>query len=148
MAFIKEMNFKVSSVIVNLDASGLPDGAPERTEIAVQGFYKIGEDAFEIDYTENTEGGRVVTSISVDGEGVRVLRRGAVDSDMRFSEGASHSSLYTVSPYSFDTVVRCKKIRSTLGKSGGRLDIFYDMTIGGAEKSVRMRIDCAPSEEN
>ena len=146
MAFIKEMKFKISSVITNLGASGLPDGEPERTEIETVGFYKINGENFEIDYSENTEGGRVVTTISVSEDGVRVLRHGAVESDMRFSEGVSHSSLYTVSPYSFDTVVRCKKIRCGLDNNGGRLDIFYDMTIGGAEKSVRMRIDCAPSE--
>jgi len=142
MAFIKEMKFTVSSVIENLTPAGLPDGEPERTSLTAEGFYKINGDAYEITYTEMTEGGKVISTIIIDGKGVRVIRRGAVDSEMVFIEGESHSSVYTVSPYSFDTTVSCRKIRSALGKDGGRLDIFYGMNIGGADKSVRMRIDC------
>ena len=142
MAFIKEMKFTVSSVIENLTPAGLPDGEPERTSLTAEGFYKINGDAYEITYTEMTEGGKVISTIIIDGKGVRVIRRGAVDSEMVFIEGESHSSVYTVSPYSFDTTVSCRKIRSTLGKDGGRLDIFYGMNIGGADKSVRMRIEC------
>ena len=147
MAFIKEMKFNISSVIVNLTPSGLPDGTPERTEISVDGFYKINGGNYEIDYSENTEGGKVVSAIEVNGESVRVTRHGAVESEMAFTEGKAHSSVYTVVPYSFDTVVTCKKIRCGLDNNGGRLDIFYDMNIGGADKSVRMRIDCSPLED-
>jgi uncharacterized beta-barrel protein YwiB (DUF1934 family) len=146
MAFIKEMKFRISSVIDNLGASGLPDGDPERTEISVDGFYKIDGDNYEITYSEMTDGGKVVSTITVSSGEVRVIRRGAVDSEMVFIEGESHSSVYTVSPYSFDTVVTCRKVRMGLDKDGGRLDIFYGMNIGGADKSVRMRIDCAYPE--
>ena len=142
MAFIKEMKFTVSSVIDNLTPSGLAEGEPERTSIAAEGFYKISEESYEISYTETTEGSKVISTIIAGANEVRVIRRGAVDSEMVFREGESHSSVYTVSPYSFDTTVTCRKIRSTLTKDGGRLDIFYGMNIGGADKSVRMRIDC------
>ena len=147
MAIIKEMKFKISSVIVNLNQSGLPEGTPERNEISVDGFYKINGEDYEIDYSENTEGGKVISTIEISSQSVRVVRRGAVESEMVFAEGKSHSSVYTVVPYSFDTVVTCKRIRCGLDNNGGRLDIFYDMNIGGADKSVRMRIDCSPAEE-
>ena len=147
MAFIKEMKFRISSVIDNLSPSGLPEGEPERTEICTEGFYKTDGRSAEITYSELTEGGKVVSTITADADCVRVTRRGAVDSDMIFREGAAHSSLYTVAPYSFDTEVRCRKIRNGLTGSGGRLDIFYDMSIGGAEKSVKMRVECALRED-
>ena len=60
---------------------------------------------------------------------------------MLFREGYTDKSLYQVPPYSFDAVIYTKKIRSTLTKDGGRVDIFYRMTLGGAEKNVRMRIE-------
>lgn len=142
MGFIKEMKFIISSVIENLTPEGLSDGEPERTAITADGFYKINGDTYEISYTENTEGGKVVSTIVASKEEVRVMRRGAVDSEMVFREGESHTSVYTVSPYSFDTTVSCRKIRFGLTKDGGRVDIFYGMNIGGAKKSVRMRIDC------
>ena len=91
MAFIKEMKFTVSSVIDNLTPSGLAEGEPERTSIAAEGFYKISEESYEISYTETTEGGKVISTIIAGANEVRVIRRGAVDSEMVFREGESHS---------------------------------------------------------
>ncbi len=121
--------------------SGLVDGEAERTEITPDGFLKIGEDVTVITYTENTEGGRVATDITLTETSVTVTRRGAVVSDMVFSEGETHKSLYQVPPYSFDTEIYTKKIRNNMTRDGGRVDIFYTMKIGGAEKSVRMKIE-------
>lgn len=141
MAIIKEMKFKISSVIENLSLSGLAEGEAERTEINPDGFLKIGDGETVITYTENTEGGRVASDIIITEDAVRVVRRGAVVSDMVFSEGERHSSLYEVPPYSFDTEIFTKKIRNNMTRDGGRLDIFYTMKIGGAEKLVRMKIE-------
>ena len=140
MAIIKEMKFYISSTIDNLTPSGLTDGEPERNDISVEGFYKISDDGYEITYSEQTEGGRVVSDIIITESSVTVKRRGAVDSEMVFSEGLVHKSLYTVSPYSFDAEVLTKRIRSSLTKDGGKIDIFYNMKIGGAEKNARMKI--------
>ena len=111
-------------------------------DITVEGFYKISDEGYEITYSEMTEGGKVVSDIVITASSVTVKRRGAVDSEMVFSEGLLHKSLYTVSPYSFDAEVLTKRIRNGLTKDGGRIDIFYNMKIGGADKAVKMRIDC------
>ena len=142
MAIIKEMKFYISSSIDNLTKDGLADGEPERNDITVEGFYKISDEGYEITYSEMTEGGKVVSDIIITTSSVTVKRRGAVDSEMVFSEGLLHKSLYTVSPYSFDAEVLTKRIRNGLTKDGGRIDIFYNMKIGGADKAVKMRIDC------
>ena len=141
MAFIKEKKFTVSSVIENLLPSGLVDGAPERTVIKPDGFLKVCDGEYNISYSEATEGGRVVTDIVISEKSVRVKRAGAVESDMYFEEGVSHSSLYSVPPYSFDAVVTTRKIRNSMTRDGGRVDIFYTMKIGGADKNVRMKIE-------
>ena len=141
MAIIKEKKFKISSVIENLLPSGLTDGEAERTEISPDGFLKISEDGYEITYSEATEGGKVVSDITVTESTVRVKRVGAVASDMYFEEGRTHTSLYTVEPYSFDVEIVTKKIRNNLTRDSGRLDIHYSMKIGGADKAVRMKIE-------
>ena len=141
MAIIKEKKFKISSVIDNLLPSGLTDGEAERTEISPDGFLKISDGGYEITYSEVTEGGKVVTDITVTKDQVRVKRVGAVESDMLFKEGTSHASLYTVDPYSFDVEVVTKKIRNNMTRDAGRLDIHYSMKIGGADKAVRMKIE-------
>ena len=142
LAIIKEKKLKISSVIENLSPSGLPDAEPEKTEVSVDGFLKISEEGYEITYSEKTEGGKIVSVITVGEEGIRVKRVGAIESNMLFSEGLSHSSVYAMPPYSFDAVVTTKKIRNGLTRDGGRVDIFYDMLIGGAKKQVKMRIEC------
>ena len=136
------MKFYISSTIDNLTPAGLTDGEPERNDISVEGFYKISDEGYEITYSEQTEGGRIVSDIIITESSVTVKRRGAVDSEMVFSEGLLHKSLYTVSPYSFDAEVLTKRIRNGLTKDGGRIDIFYNMKIGGADKAVKMRIEC------
>lgn len=142
MAIIKEKKFRISSVIENLLPSGLTDGEPEKTEITPEGFLKISDDEYVITYSEMTEGGKVISDITVKGSSVRVKRVGAVESDMYFEEGLLHKSLYGVPPYSFDTDIITKKVRNNLTRDGGRVDIFYNMKIGGADKHVRMRIEC------
>ncbi len=142
MAENKPRRFKISSTIENLDENGLVFGESEKTEISPVGTYIYTEEECRISYEESGEGGEVKTDIFVTGELVKVIRRGAVKSEMHFSEGKTHASLYEVTPYSFDTTVYTKKIRNTLTKTGGRLDIFYTMTIGGQQKVVRMRIEC------
>ena len=141
MAIIKEKRFKISSVIENLTSDGFVDGEAEKTEITPEGFLKISDGLFEISYVEITEGGRVVSDIKITENTVDVKRRGAVESDMHFEAGVSHKSLYTVAPYSFDSEIMTRKIRNSMTRDGGRIDIFYNMKIGGAEKSVKMRIE-------
>lgn len=142
MAIIKEKKIKISSVIENLLPSGLSDGEPERSELVSDGFLKISDGEYNITCSEMTEGGKVVSDIIITDGSVRVKRVGAIESDMYFEEGYLHKSLYTVPPYSFDAEIRTKKIRNNMTRDGGRVDIFYNMKIGGAEKSVKMRIEC------
>ena len=142
MAIIKEKRIKMTSVIENLLPSGLSDGEPERAECEAEGFLKITDGEYNITYSEITEGGKVVSDIIITEGSVRVKRVGAIESDMYFEEGYLHKSLYGVPPYSFDAEIMTKKIRNNMTRDGGRTDIFYNMKIGGAEKSVRMRIEC------
>lgn len=146
MAIIKEMRFCVSSHIENLASAGLSDSSTEKTEITPEGFYKIDGEEYIITYNEQTEGDRVFTEITVQGGKVTLTRRGAVISDMLFAEGEIHKSEYSVPPYTFDTVITTKKVRNNLTRDGGRLDLFYEMNIGGQDKKVRMRIECTPKK--
>ena len=142
MAVIKEKKIKMSSVIENLLPSGLTDGEPERAESVADGFLKISDGEYALSYVEITEGGRVAADIFITDGSVRVKRAGAIESDMLFSEGLSHRSVYGVPPYSFDAEIYTKRIRNEMTRDGGRVDIFYTMKIGGADKKVKMRIEC------
>ena len=139
---IIERKFKISSVIENLLPSGLSDGDVERTEITPDCFLRVDGEEYLITYSEKTEGGDVYSDITVSGGTVRVVRRGAIESDMHFCEGLSDKSLYKVSQYSFDMEIITTKIRNNLTRDGGSVQIFYKMRIGGADKAIRMKIEC------
>ena len=140
MAIIKEALFTVRSVIDNLTPSGIPDGEPEVTETNTHGFIHFTPESLMLTYAESGEGGKVFTEITVSGGTAVVKRHGAIESEMVFTEGKEHSSVYEVVPYKFDVTVKTRKIRNSLSKTGGVLDIFYNMNIGGADKSVRMKL--------
>ena len=137
---IIEVNIKIESSIENLDASGLPEGDVEKNATEAKGFYRFNESITHLNYTEEGEGGMAVSEITLYGEEVRVRRKGAIESDLHFKEGETHLSLYSIPPYKFDAEVRAKRVRIDLNEDGGRIDLVYNMKIGGAEKSARMKI--------
>ena len=144
MTKILEVKIKIESTIENLDASGLPEGDAERNSSVCDGFYRLTDGEVTLTYAENSEGGRAESEIICKNGGVTVKRRGAIESELYFEEGKSHSSLYSVPPYRFDATVTAKRVRVNLDADGGSIDLLYNMKIGGAEKSARMKIWILP----
>ena len=140
MKEIFEAKIKILSAISELDSSGLSVGEEEKSETEVACFYHLFEEQILITYSENSEGGRIDSEITVKNDTVTVKRCGALESELVFAEGKSHSSLYKIPPYAFDAVVTTKKIRRNLSRDGGTLDLHYVMNIGGADKAARMKI--------
>ena len=141
MAFIYECSIKIHSVIDNLDELGLPEGDPEINIITTDGFLKAKDGLICLDYKEVSEENKTLVSLSVDEGGrVELSRRGAVVCDMIFAEGEEHCCLYQIPPYSFDMTLKTKKVRTTLSRSGGELQLIYSMNVGGQDKNVRMKI--------
>ena len=146
---INRVKVKIESSIEDLNDAGLPEGDIERDTVEADGFYRYDGGDIHLSYSEEREGGRIRTEIISVGGGVRVVRSGAVDSNMYFSEGESHSSIYTVPPYSLDATVYTRRIRLELDSEGGRIDLLYNIKIGGADRSARMKIWISkPSSQN
>ena len=139
MADVK-LSITVNSVIDNLSDAGLPDGEPEINIFTTDGTLALIDGGYLITFTEEQDGGSATTNLDVYEGGVRLVKSGAITSEMRFSEGEVWSTLYCVGPYSFDMVVRTKKIRNSVTECGGDLQLIYTMNVGGQEKNVRMKI--------
>lgn len=140
MTVINEVNIKIESIIENLDNAGLPEGDAEKNASEATGFLKFSDNEATITYTEENEGGRAVSEIICRDGGVMVCRKGAIESELYFKDGESHSSIYSVPPYKFDAIVTARRVRVDLSADGGKIDLLYNMKIGGAEKSTRMKI--------
>ena len=140
MPKIEEIKLKIESVIENMGAAGLPEGDAERTMTETDGFIHYTDEGILLTYSESTDNGEVFSDISYSDGAVLVKRRGALISEMLFKEGVEHSSIYEIPPYKFDATVKTKKIRAQLSENGGTISLFYNMKIGGAEKTARMKI--------
>lgn len=140
MPIVKEVLIKIESVIENLDSAGLPEGDAERSLSEVKGLLAYSDEEIIISYTEENDSGRAVSKIHCYGDMITVKRSGAIESELHFKEGEEHKSLYSVPPYKFDACVKTKRIRKAITEDGGSLDLFYNMKIGGADKSARMKI--------
>jgi uncharacterized beta-barrel protein YwiB (DUF1934 family) len=147
MKKITEARIKILSVIENLDSSGLAEEEAERDESERAGFYNYSEEGIEITYSDVSEQGRMESVILIKDESVTVKRSGAICSELFFKEGETHNSVYSVPPYKFDASVSTKRIRRALDESGGTLDLHYKMSIGGADKSARMKIWIYPDSK-
>ncbi len=133
------------SRIEDLDESGLATDAEEiKTESA--GFLRAAEDEMLLTYTEGEGEAKVFSQITVRGETVFVNRRGASESSIVLEVGKKHASVYKVPPYSFDMEVEAKRIRNGMTLKGGRLDLFYLMTVGGQARKVRLTVDFEPNK--
>ena len=89
-----------------------------------------------------TESGSVFSDILIRESGtVTVRRSGAIDSTMHFDINEEFNTVYSLPPYKFDMTVRTEKIKNSLSVFGGTLEIFYGMSVGGAGKRVKMRIE-------
>ena len=145
MAFVKEVTLVVKSTIENIEDGVVDHALDEVSENTVSGFMKSTEDGFFLTYSEEGDGGRTVSDVTASENCVRVRRIGSVVSDLMFEVGVVHTSIYEVPPYKFDMSVEATKIRNTLSLGAGMLDLFYKMTVGGAEKKVRLRISVFPA---
>ena len=145
MTTIKEAKINIFSVIENLDESGLVEGDAERSESVATGYLHCFDDGvILITYAESQEGVSITSEIKYDDGRARVVRRGGIVSDIEFAEGQLHRSVYCVTPYSFDAEVKTKRVRCDMDSAGGRLDLLYDMKIGGATKKCRMTVKVEP----
>lgn len=135
-----KLTLTVNSVIDNLSDSGLPEGDPEINIFTTEGALRVIDGGHLITFSEEQDGGSAHTSLYVLGGAVRLIKSGAITSEMHFSEGEVYNTLYCVGPYSFDMTVRTKKIRNTVSEDGGELQLIYTMNVGGQEKNVRMKI--------
>ena len=140
MKTIREVKINIESVIESLDARGLVEGDAERTASECSGFLHYDGDTALITYTETNEGAELYSEIIYSDGAITVKRKGAIVSELFFKEGEVHRSVYEMPPYRFDAEVKTRRVRVSLTDMGGNIDIFYNMKIGGAERSARMKI--------
>ncbi len=138
---LSKVKIKISSQVKNEG-----DPIPERTEEEVLGIMRsdANEGALRISYKTASEGAATETAMELYGSSVRLIRSGAVESNILFEAGKSHASLYRIPPFSFDMSVKTTRLENNLAHRGGSLILEYEMKIGGAKKLCFMHLSVTP----
>ena len=136
---MNEVKINIESVVEDLDDAGLVAGS-DKTKSEAVGTLTERDNATVIAYSETEEGVTTSSEIIIKRDSITVNRTGGVEYSFLFAEGKTTSSLYKVPPYSFDTEIFTRRIRQEFAGSEGKITLFYDMTIGGADKYVKMKL--------
>ena len=140
MQAFKKAHFRLISTVTHLDEQGLADGDPDRSDTEANGALRIDGEEIILSYSENYSGAEVFTRIRIENGAVTLERRGSIDSVMIFKEGETHTSIYSIPPYSFDMTLTTKRIKSTVSDKGGELTLIYDAEVGGSRSATRMTV--------
>ena len=121
------------NVIISIKGKQLyGENGPEEMELVTEGtLEREGEQGFTISYQESELTGLegTTTVVHVDGGRVTLLREGSINSQMVFEEGRRHLSMYETPYGSLSVGIHTHRMRSTLGESGGDLEIDYAIDI-------------------
>lgn len=129
-------NITIHSVIENLDGTG----EAERTHTEVSGELSLSSSGANLAWREGTESGEVESLLTVSGDTVAVVRRGAIENSFTFKEGVRNESLYKIGPYSFDSSVTARRVKCALSSRGMSVTVIYEMELGGEARLVKMKI--------
>ena len=121
------------NVIISIRGKQLyAEGSPDEMELVTSGTLKRdGKGGYTISYQESELTGLegTTTKVHVDGRRVTLLREGSINSQMVFEEGMRHLSMYETPYGALSIGVSTKRMRSTLGESGGDVEIDYAIEI-------------------
>ena len=121
------------NVIISIRGRQLyAESSPDEVELVTSGTLKRdGAGGYIVSYAETELTGLegTTTRLHVDGGRVTLLREGNVNSQMVFEEGRRHLSMYETPYGALSIGVSTRRMRSTLGDSGGDLEIDYAIEI-------------------
>lgn len=120
------------NVIISIVGKQINDNGPDEMELVTAGqLVQDGQGGVTVSYQETELTGLegTTTVVKVEGGRVTLLREGTVNSQMVFEEGRRHLSMYETPYGSLSVGINTRRMKSTLGESGGELEIDYAIEI-------------------
>ena len=120
------------NVIISIKGRQVNENGPDEIELVTAGqMIRTESGDFTVSYQESELTGLEGTTTLLRSEGSRItlLREGTVNSQMVFEEGRRHLSMYETPYGSLSVGINTRRVRSTIGESGGDLEIDYAIEI-------------------
>ena len=122
----------MSHVIISIKGTQVNDNGPDEMELVTEGvLVRRGEDSYTISYEESELTGLegTTTTVNIEGDRVTLLRQGTLNSQMVFEEGRRHLSMYETPYGSLSIGINTRRMKNTVGESGGDLEIDYAIEV-------------------
>lgn len=103
------------------------------------GLLRVADGVARISYTEEDNGARTSTLLTVGRGEVTLVRRGAVNFSTVYRKGYTHRSLYSLGGLSFDAEVATEQL-SVLPTARPAFDCVYCLTLGGEARRFALSL--------
>ena len=120
------------NVIISIRGRQVNENGPDEIELVTEGRLTRNEAGdFTVSYQETELTGLegTTTMLHFDGPRITLLREGTVNSQMVFEEGRRHLSMYETPYGALSVGINTRRVRNTIGESGGDLEIDYAIEI-------------------
>lgn len=122
----------MNNVIISIKGSQVNENGPDEMELVTEGrLVRNSEGGYTISYQETELTGLegTTTVLHIEGPCVTLRREGTVNSQMVFEEGRRHLSMYETPYGSLSVGINTRRMKNTVGESGGDLEIDYALEI-------------------
>lgn len=133
-------------LLLRSEISDDESGERECDERSLPGVLRKRGDSILLTYAEDSEGGEIRSELLCTEDRIRLRRRGAIRSEILFSEGVVHRSLYEIPPYRFDMTVTTEGMRYVFDGAAGEIDLVYRTEIGSAPRHCRLTLSVTPDD--
>ena len=133
------MKITIHSVIDEIEG-GITVGDPEINIITLDADVRENGETLYVRYREESEAGTIQTVLTASPDGIRLSKKGATEWDVIFVSGESSDTVYRIPPYAFDAHISVQRAEKTKTADGYVIRLIYLMNIGGADKSVKMKM--------
>ena len=120
------------NVIISIKGRQVTENGPDEIELVTAGrMVRTEAGEFTVSYQESELTGLegTTTLLRSDGPRITLLREGTVNSQMVFEEGRRHLSMYETPYGALSVGINTRRVRNTIGESGGDLEIDYAIEI-------------------
>lgn len=111
------------------------------------GLLRVRGEALLLSYTEENEGVRTSTLLTIEEGRVSLVRRGGVEFSTVYEVGTPHSSRYTLGGLSFDALTETVSLTVQRGACLPRVLCVYDLTLGGETRRFSLSLVTEGREE-
>ena len=104
------------------------------------GLLRARGEALLLSYTEESEGVRTSTLLTLEEGRMTLVRRGGVDFSTVYEVGSPHASRYSLGGLSFDALTETVSLVIERGVSLPRARCVYDLTLGGETRRFSLSL--------